>query len=178
MPAGRPFMFEDARKLEAMIEDYFAYCDKGREVEYINKSGNVVKCIEPIPYTVEGLARYLGCSVMAIRIKGKTDEIAATLSRARARIVENSIAGGLTNRYNAKIVQLQVQSIDQSYIPNQVHEHRIETLEDRLQRLASGTESPQITGPEVTQLPENASFEAQSVINDQAPCLVENNQDE
>jgi len=84
MPAGRPLKFTSVEELQGRIDEYFAYCDS-RTIEQVTKQGNVVSVNAKRPYTLSGLAFYLGCDRKTLYNYSQDDEYFPTVSRARSR---------------------------------------------------------------------------------------------
>ena len=111
--AGRPLKYDTPEKLERAIVAYFKKCDKGRKVKMLNRKGDVIAGILPIPYTIEGLAVHLGLSRQGIldyanlhsKQDGKErflDIISQAKEKIASRLVEDSLLG-VTNPVMAKL---------------------------------------------------------------------------
>ena len=74
MPAGRPLKFESKEELENKINEYFSHCDKVKK-----------------PYTIAGMAIYIGCSRDTIyeyeKNKDRIEEYSDTIKKARDKIL-------------------------------------------------------------------------------------------
>lgn len=149
MPAGRPLIFETPEELQEKVDDYFKVCDEGEEVEELTKQGKIVKYHRKIPYTVEGLSLHLDCSSETVRGYGKKDEYFAIVSCAKMKIFNSWIKLGMTGQYNPKIVALCLAANSPGYRPQQEVSHTVETLEDKLRRIAAEREVKQISSPDV-----------------------------
>jgi hypothetical protein len=134
---GRPLKFEDPQKLEQKIEEYFNKCDQGEEVTEPNKRGELVTYTRAVPYTLEGLALYLDCETDTIRNYEKRDRFFGVISRARARIYESWLKGGMTGSLNPKIVALALAANYRQYNVRQEVNHRSTTIEDVIKRIGS-----------------------------------------
>jgi DNA-binding XRE family transcriptional regulator len=116
MPGGRPLKFKTPEELQARIDEYFAYCEphpeqvvvhKFHEIEeeYINDKGEkkthkitdrsrapqeVVewRISERIPYTITGLANFLGTSRQTIINYESKDEFFDTIKAAKDKVEE------------------------------------------------------------------------------------------
>jgi hypothetical protein len=99
--------FETAEQMEQAIEQYFEDCDKGIEREIVTKQGKVVKINELQPYTVEGLAHFLGFAHRKSLFDYKQkDEFSNTISRARLKIHSHRLTQALLGRQDSKIAAL------------------------------------------------------------------------
>lgn len=96
---GRPLLFQDKKKLEKQIDEYFEHCWQqkidqfGNPVFQKDKKGK--KTDEPVmvqwkPYTVAGLAVYLDCSEETLlnyeKEKTNRKEFFGTIKRAKDKI--------------------------------------------------------------------------------------------
>lgn len=101
MPAGRPLKFKSAEVLEKTIQAYFDYCDNHtKEVQLKNK----VKIEpDPLPYTVTGLAAYLGCDRDTLLNYQDKEEFFGTIKSAKTKIEANLEERALMNRCNAVV---------------------------------------------------------------------------
>lgn len=144
MPAGRPLLFADPDDLQVKIDEYFVECDKGRKRQVVTKRGDVVEIMEPVPYTMEGLAIYLDCDADTVRNYGKRDAFFGTISRARERIQRSWMENGLNGTFNPKIVNLALAATCKDYRVSQENNHNINvSVEGILQRL-QGSQAQQI----------------------------------
>ena len=134
-PGGRPLLWDDPQELSDLIDQYFAKCDKGREITEPNKRGEIVTYRQPIPYTYEGLAHFLDVETKTIWNYAKRDKFLRTLSRARQKIQASWLEHGLTGRFNAKIANLCLAATNNDYRINQQHDLTIESMEDKLRRI-------------------------------------------
>lgn len=69
MQAGRPALYTSDDELQAAIEEYFAQCEVAQK-----------------PYTVSGLAYYLGMSTETLRAYSEKDQFSATVKKAKQRV--------------------------------------------------------------------------------------------
>ena len=136
---GRHLIFETPKELETAIDDYFTTCDAGEDVEELNKRGEMVQYRRKIPYTMEGLALNLDCDTSTLRYYAKRDKFFTVISRARKKIYDSWLKRGLTGEYNPKIVALCLAAHNPEYRVNQQHEITVETVEDKLRRIAAQT---------------------------------------
>lgn len=86
---GRPAKFTNNLDLIARIEDYFIFCDKRTVQAYIPQAGETVSIPTPAPYTMSGLARYLGVDRGTILNYTRNDEFFSTIRAAKAKIEED-----------------------------------------------------------------------------------------
>ena len=143
-PGGRPQLFTDPEDLERQINEYFAECDKGKDVKHVTKRGEVVSITKPIPYTLEGLALYLGCDSSTLRNYEKKDEFFKTISRAREKVFNNWIEGGLMDEYNPKIAALVLAANARTYNVKQESEITVQTIEQKLKAIEGQRGNKQI----------------------------------
>jgi hypothetical protein len=101
---GRPLLYEDPKEMEKKIEEYFQECDE-REVEEITKKGEVVSVRKQRPYTVSGLCLHLGIDRNTLLLYEKRKEFIGTITRAKLKIENDVVEGGMEGRYDSKIVQ-------------------------------------------------------------------------
>ncbi|MBS4200287.1 hypothetical protein KHA93_11660 [Bacillus sp. FJAT-49732] len=90
---GRPLKFESAAELDEMIRAYFDSCDSRTEIHF-TKSGEPIEVPNPRPYTISGLAYYLGTNRQTLLNYEQRDEFIDTIRAAKAKIemfVEESL---------------------------------------------------------------------------------------
>lgn len=88
-PVGRPPLYTSVDDLEAIIEEYFGYCDARIQQVYSKKSDGVIEINNPAPYTVIGLARRIGMTRETLLRYGEKDEFSDTIKSAKARVQED-----------------------------------------------------------------------------------------
>ena len=119
---GRKPRYETAEEMQEAIDQYFKDCDTGKPRDNLTKKGEVVKLMEPIPYTIEGMAVALGFSSRKAFYRYKTkdpesdpDEVPErtnrltfgdTIARARLRVKAHRIEQGLLGYQESKVVAL------------------------------------------------------------------------
>jgi hypothetical protein len=97
---GRPPLWKDAETLAAAIEEYFEWCDNRIQQVYDKKSGSVIEIINPMPYTMSGLAYYLHMdrrTLLDYSSKTGDPDFSPTIKAARNRValdVENRLMEG------------------------------------------------------------------------------------
>ena len=102
---GRPPLYDDPEEMQTMINEYFRLCDEGREVERYDRKRQIVhKYREAIPYTVPGIAAYLGFGTrQRFWEYGNKELFKDTINRARIRIesqrVERALMGEQESRF-------------------------------------------------------------------------------
>jgi hypothetical protein len=90
---GRPLKFKTAEELENAIRSYFDYCDERVDIR-LDKNGEIVEIPNPRPYTISGLAYYLGTSRQTLINYEQKDEFFDTIRAAKSKIemfVEESL---------------------------------------------------------------------------------------
>jgi len=103
-PAGSKPYYEDLEEMQERIEEYFKLCDEGREIERYDRKRQVVhKYREAIPYTIPGLAYYLGFEDRhGLQDYEKKIEFHATIARARTRIEQQRVERALTGEQESR----------------------------------------------------------------------------
>lgn len=93
---GRPKAFNSPEELQALLDEYFDYCDNNVETITDNK-GNI-KTIHK-PYTMTGICVYLDISGETWSDYSKKPEFSETIKKARKKVEnyceENTMAGRL-----------------------------------------------------------------------------------
>lgn len=84
-PVGKPLAFKTVEELETKIEEYFDYCDNKTKQEWSEKGGDRV-LPDPEPYTMSGLAYYLGVDRRTLVNYSNRDQYFLTIKKARARV--------------------------------------------------------------------------------------------
>lgn len=86
-PGGRPLLFGSVEELEAKIKEYFEWCDNGFRTEHDPETGQEKKVVSwPHPYTVSGLASWLGTSRQTLINYEERDQFFDTIKNAKAKI--------------------------------------------------------------------------------------------
>lgn len=85
-PGGRPPLYTNKEELERLINEYFDYCDNRIQQVYSAKSESVIEVINPEPYTMAGLAYYLGMDRRTLLNYSKKEEFFPTIKAARDRV--------------------------------------------------------------------------------------------
>lgn len=91
--AGRPLKFESVEELSERISEYFHQCDTNIKVMF-TKDGEPIEVPDPKPYTISGLAYFLGTSRQTLLNYEEKEEYFDTIRAAKARIeafVEESL---------------------------------------------------------------------------------------
>ena len=82
---GRPLKFISVEELESKIEEYFEYCDNTIVKKILNKNQEVIAEITK-PYTITGLAHWLGTNRQTLINYEKKDGFFDTIKDAKSRI--------------------------------------------------------------------------------------------
>jgi hypothetical protein len=93
MTLGRPLKFQSAEELEQKVQAYFDQCDN-RQESVVTKEGVVVQVPNPRPYTISGLAYFLGTNRQTLINYEERDEYSDVIRAAKAKIeafVEESL---------------------------------------------------------------------------------------
>lgn len=85
-PGGRPPLFTSAEELSEKIDEYFDYCDNRIQQVYSPKVEAVIEVINPVPYTMSGLAYALGMDRKSLLNYSKKEQFFPTIKRARDRV--------------------------------------------------------------------------------------------
>ena len=83
---GRPLLFKTVKEVEDKINEYFNYCDNRLINGYDNKTNEQFAYISPEPYTMSGLAYYLGIDRKTLLNYSKKEEFFPTIKRARNKV--------------------------------------------------------------------------------------------
>ena len=99
---GRPPKFSNCMDLQSACDLYFLQCDQGREVtRWSVKKGEAVTYTEPIPYTVPGLAQFLGfIDRSGLRKSLQSPDLRRTAKDALARIERQRVESMITGASN------------------------------------------------------------------------------
>lgn len=84
-PGGRPLLFKTEKELQDKIEEYFAYCDSKTKQMHSEKLGDMI-VPDPEPYTLSGLAVYLGVDRKTLLNYEVRDKFFLTIKMAKARV--------------------------------------------------------------------------------------------
>ena len=85
---------------DKLIEEYFAYCDSQTKT-VLTKKGELVVIPHPKPYTVQGLAVYLDCTMETLLQYQKQDAFSETIKKAKTKIETNKVEGMISGDWNA-----------------------------------------------------------------------------
>lgn len=91
---GRPLKYKTVKELQDRINEYFDYCDNKIKDVYVRGAGDTISVSQPAPYTMAGLAYYLGLSRQALleyRGRGKYGDAI----KAARRKIEWSVEEGM-----------------------------------------------------------------------------------
>jgi hypothetical protein len=83
---GRPLAFKSVEDIKNKINEYFDYCDNRLVHGYDNKNNQEFAYISPEPYTMSGLAYYLGIDRKTLYNYSEKDEFFPTIKKARDRV--------------------------------------------------------------------------------------------
>lgn len=90
---ARPLKFETVEELSERISEYFHQCDTNIKVMF-TKDGDPIEVPDPKPYTISGLAYFLGTNRQTLLNYEEREEFVDTIRAAKARIeafVEESL---------------------------------------------------------------------------------------
>lgn len=83
---GRPPLFKSVEEIQDKIDDYFSYCDNRIKTIYNEKNGDDIQVSDPEPYTMSGLAYYLGMDRKTLVNYSHDDLFFPTIKKARSRV--------------------------------------------------------------------------------------------
>ncbi len=83
---GRPPTFTSVEEMQKKIDEYFDYCDNRTKDIFIPKLGDHVTMNDPEPYTMSGLAYFLGMSRRSLVDYAHKDKFSKIVKRARRRV--------------------------------------------------------------------------------------------
>ncbi len=83
---GRPPTFTSVEEMQEKIDEYFDYCDNRTKDIFIPKLGDHVTMNDPEPYTMSGLAYFLGMSRRSLVDYAHKDKFSKIVKRARRRV--------------------------------------------------------------------------------------------
>ena len=86
---GRPPLFKTVKEIEIKIEDYFNYCDNRIKTIYSDKTGDDIQISDPEPYTMSGLAYYLGMDRQTLLNYNNKEQFFDTIKKAKSRVEMN-----------------------------------------------------------------------------------------
>lgn len=105
VPVGRKPFYTDGDELADACRDYFLWCDVGETVEVIRR-GKAVPVKKAIPYTVPGLALYLGyANRSAIWDLKQKPAFRATILRALSQIEQQRVSKALLGEQESRFAQ-------------------------------------------------------------------------
>lgn len=91
---SRPLKFESVEDLSERISEYFYACDTHMKTVF-TKDGEAIEVPVPKPYTISGLAYFLGTSrKVLLEYESRNEEFSNTIKNAKAKIeayVEESL---------------------------------------------------------------------------------------
>lgn len=90
---SRPLLFQNEAELQERISNYFYECDNRIQISY-TKDGDMIEVPNPRPYTISGLAYFLGTNRQTLLNYEQRDEFFDTIRAAKAKIemfVEESL---------------------------------------------------------------------------------------
>ena len=93
---GRPPLYKSEKVLQDKIDEYFVYCDAKLKTVESEKLGTLT-LPDPEPYTMSGLAYWLGMDRQTLLNYSDTEQFFGTIKRARARV-----EGDVERRMNDK----------------------------------------------------------------------------
>jgi hypothetical protein len=81
--------FKTRLELIAAIQEYFDYCDNRVKSMFVKDLGDNVSIADPAPYTMSGLARFLGVDRDTLLRYSKKEEFYGTIQAAKAKVEED-----------------------------------------------------------------------------------------
>lgn len=98
---GRPLSFKSVKELDEKIDEYFAYCDNGFRNLFDEKTGETKQIAWSKPYTMSGLAVWLGTDRKTLYNYSKRDEYFPSIKKALARVEADLEERAITARQPA-----------------------------------------------------------------------------
>ena len=135
---GRPLFYDDPEEMEERINEYFRLCDEGREVEKYDRKRQVVhKYLERVPYTVPGLALYLGFNGKnALQEYAERPVFSGTIARARSIIEAQRVEKALSGEHDSRFTMFDLTNnfgykAEQDIIINPVKQRTYTAIEEQ-----------------------------------------------
>lgn len=85
-PVGRPLKFKSVEELQEKINEYFTYCDNRVKKVWSEKKQDELLISDPEPYTMSGLAVFLGVDRQTILNYSEKEEFFGTIKEARSKV--------------------------------------------------------------------------------------------
>ena len=141
-PGGRPPIFSDPEVLQEQVDQYFIHCDETLIDKPIIRKGETFLQQVTTPYTMAGLALWLGMSRDALNRYRHDDKFCDVLTQARNKVESNNVTMGLLGIYEPKLNALNLASnfgyATRSEVHNENEEVDTSTKDDQdeLKRIA------------------------------------------
>lgn len=147
---GRPRLYKTQQELDKLIAGYFNDCDS-RIKTTMNKDGDELTMLVPAPYTLSGLALYLGMDRHQLMEYEQHDEFHHSIRLARLKIAADmerrlyetpnqaGIIFGLKNNYGWR----DTQEIRQTNVEETTHIYRPEKLPEPVEGEITGKGLPE-----------------------------------
>ena len=103
---ARPLKYKTPEELEKAVKAYFRKCDRGRQVKYLNKKGDVITAKLPIPSTVEGLSVHLDITRKTLLNYEGRPEFLHIITSAKEKIASRLMEDSLMNLTNPVMAKL------------------------------------------------------------------------
>lgn len=108
---GRNTLFENASLMEEAIHEYFldTINNPWIEIDYVGKDAVRVEKPHIMPFTMQGLCRYLGCNLDYFRqfkknLRSDQQDFSEVITRAEEVIYEQKFSGAAIFFFNANII--------------------------------------------------------------------------
>ncbi len=86
---SRPLKFKTVAEMQAVIDEYFNWCDMRIIKGWNQKEEKEFAYISPAPYTMHGLARRIGLSRQGLIEYSRKSKFSDTIKEAREKIAED-----------------------------------------------------------------------------------------
>ena len=86
-PVGRPKKFTSPKEMQVKIDEYFKKCDQ--RTRQVVSNGDIIKLLNPEPYTMAGLALILDLDRKSLLNYSKNDLFFPTIKTARLRVEQD-----------------------------------------------------------------------------------------
>ena len=102
---GRPPLYENVESMQKNIDKYFRECDELKTKVFNKQTQSTEEIPTPRPYTIQGLALYLGfSSVQSLLDYEKKTEFVDAIKRAKLKVENNKVERGLVGSVHPTFV--------------------------------------------------------------------------
>lgn len=129
--SGKPKTWQTVEELQSDIDAYFQECDSVVRKVYDKKKQETEEIKFPTPYTIEGLAEYLGCdrdTILNYQKRKGYDEFFGAIKKAKNKIQRNKVERGLSGLSNPAVTIFDLKN-NHGYKDKTEQEHSGETTQ-------------------------------------------------